>query len=101
MISNDYGMYCLDSYTIFRNVGQSIQDHMVEWRCIANRVEYIPEYPRCCNYNGVEITLMRTMILHHISIIGIYRSPRVPMQDLCSTLTFVMDLLCNTHYIYW
>ena len=99
MNSDDDGMYGLDGYTLFRNDSQSsINSRPYGGMALYSRVEFIPEYPRCCNYNGVEITLMRTMILQHISIVGIYRSPRVPMQDLCSALTFVMDLLCNTQY---
>lgn len=92
-------MYGINGYTLFRNDGQSsINTRPYGGMAVYSRVEFIPEYPRACNCRGVEITLMKTTILPYVSIKGIYRSPRVPMQDLCYALTSVMDVLCNTQF---
>ena len=36
---------------------------------------------------------MKAMILPHVTILGIYRSPRIPVQQLCEALT---DILSST-----
>ena len=43
---------------------------------------------------------MKTMILPHVNVIGIYRSPRVPMQNLCQRLDLVLGLLCTSQLVY-
>ena len=35
----------------------------------------MPGYPCCHNMNDIEITIMKVMILPHVTIIGVYRSP--------------------------
>ena len=48
-------------------------------------VDYYPGYPYCHNTNGVEITVLRFLNLPCVTIIGVYRSPRVPLTctQLC------------------
>jgi hypothetical protein len=53
---------------------------------VFSRVEFLPGYPCCYNINGIEITIMKAMILPHVTIIGIYRSPGIPVQQLCAAL---------------
>ena len=38
---------------------------------------------------------MKVMILPHVSIIGVYRSPAVPVQQLCCALNEVLSLSCS------
>ena len=53
---------------------------------VFSRVEFLPGYPCCCNVNGIEITILKVMILPHVTIVGIYRSPKIPMQCLLEAL---------------
>ena len=43
---------------------------------------------------------MRAMILPHISIIGIYRSPRVAVHQLCETLDQILTSLTTEFNIF-
>ena len=57
---------------------------------VFSRVEFLPGYPYCLNVNGIEITIMKVMILPHVTIVGIYRSPRIPLQQLLEALSQVL-----------
>ena len=58
---------------------------------VYSRVDYYPGYPYCCNINGVEITVLRFVNLPHVTNIGVYRSPRVPLRELCVALSELLD----------
>jgi hypothetical protein len=49
-------------------------------------------YPYCNNINGIEITIIKVMTLTHVTIIGIYRSPKVPVGQMCAALNDVLTL---------
>ena len=51
-----------------------------------SRIDYYPGYPFCCNRSGIEIIAIRLMVTPHITIIGIYCSPRVPVSQFCTAL---------------
>ena len=50
--------------------------------------------------NGIEITIIRFMILPHVTIIGIYQSPNIPVRLLCLTLRELLYLLCTQFSIF-
>ncbi|XP_066018906.1 uncharacterized protein [Pocillopora verrucosa] len=71
------------------------------WECITclspyggtavyNKISSIPGYPVSKNANGVEITIVKLAAIPHITIIGVYRSPRVAIRQMC---TAMMQLL--------
>ena len=86
MRSDNASMYDIDGYTLFRNYGHSLTTRPFGGMAVFSRVEFLPGYPCCYNINGIEITIMKAMILPHVTIIGIYRSPRIPVQQLCAAL---------------
>ena len=43
---------------------------------------------------------MRFMILPHVTIIGIYRSPYIPVRLLCLSLRELLSLLCTQFSIF-
>ena len=47
-----------------------------------SHVDYYPGYPYCHNTNGIEITVMRFMILPGVTIIAVYCSPKVSATQL-------------------
>ena len=40
---------------------------------------------------------MKVFILPHVTIIGVYRSPKIPVQQLLATLTEVL-MLCSSQF---
>ena len=54
-------------------------------------VDYYPGYPYCHNTNGVEITVLRFLKLPHVTTIGVYHSPRVPLRQLCVAFSELLD----------
>jgi endonuclease/exonuclease/phosphatase (EEP) superfamily protein YafD len=97
MTSDDDDMYNIDGYTLFRNDGVSSTSRPSGGMAVFSRVEFLPGYPRCHNINGIEITIMKVMILPHVTIIGIYRSPRIPVQQLLAALSEVL-MLCSSQF---
>ena len=90
-------MYDIDGYTLFRNDGHSLTTRPFGGMAVFSRVEFLPGYPCCYNINGIEITIMKAMILPHVTIIGIYRSPRIPVQQLCASLDEVLRF-CTSQF---
>ena len=90
-------MYDIDGYTLFRNDGHSLTTRPFGGMAVFSRIEFLPGYPCCHNINGIEITIMKTMILPHVSIIGIYRSPRIPLQQLCAALNEILRF-CTSQF---
>ena len=52
---------------------------------VFSRVEFLPGYPHCQNIDGIETTPIKVMILPHITIIGIHRSPKIQVQQLLAS----------------
>lgn len=46
-----------------------------------SRVDYYHEYPYCSNRNIAEITLLRFMMIPHVTIVAVYRSPSVSIRE--------------------
>ena len=63
-------------------------------------VDYYPGYPYCRNTNGVEITVMRFMILPGVTIIAVYRSPKAPTTQLNMALAELLDLFASQQCIF-
>ena len=49
----------------------------------------VPGYPYCHNIHGVEITVIKLASPQDWTIVGIYRSPNVPLRQLCEAITEV------------
>ena len=91
--SDNDSMYAIDGYSLFRNDGQSsVTSRPYGGIAVFSRVEFIPGYPHCYNINGIEIVIIKVMMLPHVTIVGIYRSPKVPLQQLCDALNEVLNL---------
>ena len=90
-------MYEIDGYTLFRNDHHSLTSRPFGGMAVFSRVEFLPGYPHSYNINGIEITIMKVFILPHVSIIGIYRSPKIPVQQLLAALTEVF-MFCSSQF---
>ena len=91
--SDNDNMYAIDGYTLFRNDDQlSVISRPYGGTAVFSRVDFMPGYPHAHNTNGIEVTKMKVMILPHVTIIGVYRSPKIPVQQLCHALNEVLSL---------
>ena len=91
-------MYAVDGYSLFRNDSQSsVVPRPYGGTAVFSRIDFMPGYPCCHNINGIEITTMKVTILPHVTIIGVYRSPKVPVQQLFDALNEIL-ILCSSQF---
>ena len=93
-------MYDIDGYNLFRNYGHSLTSRPFGGMAVFSHVEFLPGYSCCCNVNGIEITIMKVMILPHVTIAGIYRSPKIPLQCLLEALSQILISLSSQFNIF-
>ena len=85
-----------DKYTLFRNEASTTDLQNTRpfgGTAVYSRVDLYPGYPYCFNQNGVEITILRFMIIPHITIVAVYRSPAVLITQMCSALRQTLQSL--------
>ena len=96
--SDHDSMYAIDGYSLFRNDCHSNSTtRPFGGTAVYSRLQFIPDSPCCFNRNGVELTIMKCMCLPYLTIIGVYRSPKVPVTQLCIALRQVL-LHTTTQY---
>lgn len=96
--SDHDSMYAIDGYSLFRNDCDSNNTtRPFGGTAVYSRIQLIPGSPYCLNRNGVELTIIKCMYLPHLTIIGVYRSPKVPVTQLCIALRQVL-LHTTTQY---
>ena len=59
---------------------------------VYSKVDYLPGYPYNCNMNGIEFTVIRVGMLPDVTIVGVYRSPQISVQQMYIALR---NLLCS------
>lgn len=93
-------MYKIGELILFRNdiVSQN-NERPHGGIAVYSRIDYYPGYPYCYNQNGIEITVMRFMIIPDIMIIAIYRSPAIPIRQLCTAVKELLALSPTTFKI--
>ena len=90
--SDSDDMYAIDKYSLFRNDETSTSNvRPFGGTAVYSHIDYYLGYPYYHNTNGVEITVMRSLNLPHVTITGLYRSPRVPLRQLCLALSELLD----------
>ena len=57
------------------------------------RIPCLPGYPYFHNIHGIEITVIKITSCEDWTIIGIYRSPRVSLRQLCEAITEVLPTI--------
>ena len=88
--------YKLHEYNLFRNDAVSSSNiRPCGGTAVYTRVDYYPGYPYCYNSNGVEVTILRFMILPHVTIIALNRSPKVSTEQLNQTIIHLLDLFAS------
>ena len=80
--------YAISQYTLFRNDSQSSKPSTRPYggTAVYSEIFFLPGYPFCSNSNGVEITIIKVVPIPHVTIIGLCRSPKVPVRQFCAAL---------------
>ncbi len=99
---DDDNLYHIKDYTLFRNddttrVSQNTRPF--GGMAVYSHLDYYPGYPYCANTNGVEITVIRLMIMPHISVVGVYRSPAVQLHNYV-VLSSICLIVCQLKLIF-
>ena len=58
---------------------------------VYSKLPFVEGYPYSNNINGIEFTVIKVNSYEHINIIAVYRSPQVPLTQLCSALQHIVD----------
>ena len=70
-----------ETYTLFRNdAPPRVSENTRPFGGTANR-------------NGIEITILRFIIIPPVTIVGVYRSPAVSIRELCSAIKETVEAL--------
>ena len=90
---DDGNMYSIDGFQLFRNDGD-ITHHSngrpYGGTAVYSRVRFLEGYPYHRNINGIEFTVVKIATREELTIIGVYRSPRIAAGLLCSALIDVI-----------
>ena len=86
-------MYSIDGYRLFRN---DISNYSGPTRpyggtAVYSRIPLIDGYPLARTINGVEFTVIKTIDRPDLTIIGLYRSPKIPISHLLDALRIIRD----------
>ena len=58
---------------------------------VYSKLPFVEGYLYSNNINGIEFTVIKVNSYEHINIIAVYRSPQVPLTQLCSALGHIVD----------
>ena len=93
-------MYAIHGFKLFRNDSPHSNSCTRPYGSMALYVK-VPvslNYFYCENSNGIEVIVFRATALEQFTVIGLYRSPKVPMTQLCAALGELLSqhsLTCN------
>ena len=86
-------MYYIPGYDLFRNDNSDPSNASRPYggTAVYSKIPYLPGYPCCNNVHGIEITVIKITSLADWTIIGIYRSPKVPIRQLCLAIAEILS----------
>lgn len=95
-LDND-SMYNMEGFTLFRNDNHNLNVRPYGGTAIYSQHSFVSSFPLKCNINGIEITTVRLSTLLNVTVIAIYRSPKISVRLLCSSL---IEILQNMSFQY-
>lgn len=92
----------ITGYTLFRNDNRStgINARPYGGTAVYSKTSFAPGYPLCKNSNGIEITIIKVVTIPNLTIIGVYRSPKVPVTHMCTALMQILNLYSSEFSIF-
>ena len=95
-LDNDDLYFISDNkYSLFRNDAPLRNPQSVfGGTAVYSHLDYYPGYPYCDNRNGVEIKILRFMVIPNVSVVAIYRSHAGSIREMCTcTLKDILESL--------
>lgn len=90
------------NYSLFRNDAQLRNNQNTRpygGTAVYSRLDYYPGYPYSSNRNSIEITILRFIVIPHVTIVGVYRSPGISVQSMCGTIKETLESLATQYNI--
>ena len=86
-------MYYIPGYELFRNDNSNSRNASRPYggTAVCSKIPYLTGYPCCNNIHGIELTIIKIMSPLDWTIVGIYRSPKVPVTQLCQAITETLN----------
>ena len=86
-------MYYIPGYEFFRNDNSNSGNASRPYGATAvySKIPYLTGYPCCNNIHGIELTIIKIISPVDWTIIGIYRSPKVPVTQLCQAIAETLN----------
>ena len=86
-------MYYIPGYELFRNDNSNSSNASRPYggTAVYSKIPYLPGYPCCNNIHGIELTIIKITSLVDWTIVGIYRSPKVPVRQLCQAIAETLN----------
>ena len=97
---DDNSVYQINNFLLFRN-DDVVKEQGVRpyyGMAIYSNEIFALGYPKKNNLHGVEITILKLYDYTNLIIAGIYRSPKVTLQNLYMALSELIDLLAHEKY---
>ena len=93
--------YSMASYSLFRNDNpiSSNASRPYGGTAVYSRIPYLSGYPYCHNIHDIEVTVIKITSHEDWTIIGIYRSPKVPVRQLCQAISEVLNSISQDNII--
>ena len=90
---DDDDTYIIDGFQLFQNDGD--MSHHSNGRpyggtAVYRKISFVERYPYRRNINGIEFTIIKITTRQELTIIGVYRLPRIAASVLCSALVDVV-----------
>ena len=85
-----------EEYTLFRNdppLRHSQNTRPFGGTAVYSQLDFYFEYPYCVNRYGVEITILRFMMIPHVTIVAVYILPLVSIRETCSAIEETLNSL--------
>ena len=86
-------MYYIPGYELFRNDNSNSSNASRPYggTAVYSKIPYLTGYPCCNNIHGIELTIIKMISPVDWTIIGIYRSPKVPVTQLCQAIAETLN----------
>lgn len=94
-------MYDLSGYYLYRNDNPNSNNGSRPYggTAVYSKIPYLNGYPYCHNILGIEITVIKIMNPEDWTILAIYRSPKIPVRQLCEAITDVLTTISPNNNI--
>ena len=91
-------IYAIEGYKLIRNEISNVNCpyHGTAVYC---RLTILNGYPCTRNYHGVKTTILKTVKRPHLMVIGIYRSPKLPLFSLLAAIRTTLEENPSTNVI--